>query len=132
MNYSIKALSQLPLILKGFRKERGLTQAVMAEKLGVTQQSYAYFEANPASATLDRLFMVLRMLDVEISLEQIVADISAGKNLSNAMDNNITRIKKSNQKVVNTVRQVTPKQKESSEVTAPKRVISISQAKESW
>ena len=132
MNYSIKALSQLPLILKGFRKERGLTQAVMAEKLGVTQQSYAYFEANPASATLDRLFMVLRMLDVEISLEQIVADISAGKNLSNAMDDNITRTKKSNQKVVNTVRQVTPKQKESSEVTAPKRVISISQAKESW
>ena len=132
MNYSIKALSQLPLILKGFRKERGLTQAVMAEKLGVTQQSYAYFEANPASATLDRLFMVLRMLDVEISLEQIVADISAGKNFSNAMDDNITRTKKSNQKVVNTVRQVTPKQKESSEVTAPKRVISISQAKESW
>ena len=132
MNYSIKALSQLPLILKGFRKERGLTQAVMAEKLGVTQQSYAYFEANPASATLDRLFMVLRMLDVEISLEQIVADISAGKNLSNAMDDNITRTKKSNQRVVNTVSQVSLKKKESSEVAAPKRVISISQAKESW
>jgi HTH-type transcriptional regulator/antitoxin HipB len=132
VNYSIKALSQLPLILKGFRKERGLTQAVMAEKLGVTQQSYAYFEANPASATLDRLFMVLRMLDVEISLEQIVVDISAGKNLSNAMDDNITRTKKSNQKVVNIVRQVTPKKKESSEVAAPKRVISIRQTKESW
>jgi HTH-type transcriptional regulator/antitoxin HipB len=132
VTYSIKALSQLPLIIKGFRKERGLTQAVMAEKLGVTQQSYAYFEANPASATLDRLFMVLRMLDVEISLAQIVADISAGKNLSNAMDDNITRIKKSNQKVVNIVRQVTPKKKESSEVAAPKPVISISQTKECW
>lgn len=70
MIYPIKTLSQLPLVLKGFRKEKGLTQAAMAERLGITQQSYAYFEANPATATLERLFMVLRMLDVEISLNQ--------------------------------------------------------------
>lgn len=68
MIYPIKTLSQLPLILKGFRKEKGLTQAAMAEKLGITQQSYAYFEANPATATLERLYMVLRLLDAEISL----------------------------------------------------------------
>lgn len=70
MIYSIKTLGQLPLMLKGFRKGKGLTQAAMAERLGITQQSYAYFEANPASATLERLFLVLRMLDVEISLAQ--------------------------------------------------------------
>ena len=70
MIYPIKTLSQLPLVLKGFRKEKGLTQAAMAERLGITQQSYAYFEANPTTATLERLFMVLRMLDVEISLDQ--------------------------------------------------------------
>lgn len=69
MKYPIKTLSQLPLILKGFRKEEGLTQAAMAEKLGIAQQSYAHFEANPASATLERLFTVLRLLDVEISLD---------------------------------------------------------------
>jgi HTH-type transcriptional regulator/antitoxin HipB len=68
--YPIKTLSQLPLILKGFRKEKQLTQAVMAERLGITQQSYAYFEASPATATLERLFMVLRLLDVEISLDK--------------------------------------------------------------
>ena len=70
MAYPIKTLSQLPLLLKGFRKAKGLTQAAMAERLGITQQSYAYFEANPATATLERLFMVLRLLDVEISLDQ--------------------------------------------------------------
>ena len=70
MIYPIKTLSQLPLVLKGFRKGKGLTQAAMAERLGITQQSYAYFEASPATATLERLFMVLRMLDVEISLNQ--------------------------------------------------------------
>lgn len=70
MIYPIKTLGQLTLILKGFRKEKGLTQAAVAEKLGITQQSYAYFEANPATATLERLFMVLRLMDVEISLDQ--------------------------------------------------------------
>jgi len=70
--YSIKTLSQLPLILKGFRKEQGVTQAAMAERLGISQQSYAYFEAQPEKATLERLFTVLRMLNVEISLNQTV------------------------------------------------------------
>lgn len=68
MIYPIKTLSQLPLVLKAFRKERGLTQAVLAEKLGITQQSYAAFEANPAAANLERLFTVLRLLDIDISL----------------------------------------------------------------
>lgn len=76
MVYPIKTLSQLPLVLKGFRKEKGLTQAAMAEKLGITQQSYAYFEANPATATLERLFLVLRLLDVDISLDQTASAIS--------------------------------------------------------
>jgi HTH-type transcriptional regulator / antitoxin HipB len=68
MIFPIKTLNQLPLVLKAFRKEKGLTQAAMAEKLGITQQSYAYFEANPATATLARLFTVLRLLNVDISL----------------------------------------------------------------
>jgi HTH-type transcriptional regulator/antitoxin HipB len=65
--YPIKTLGQLPPILKAFRKAKGLTQAAIAERLGITQQSYAYFEANPASATMERLFLVLRMLNVEIA-----------------------------------------------------------------
>ncbi len=78
MDYPIKTLGQLPLVLKGFRKQRGLTQAAMAERLGITQQSYAWFEANPATATLERLFTVLRLLDVEISLDPAGAPASAG------------------------------------------------------
>lgn len=84
MIYPIKTLSQLPLILKGFRKEKGLTQAAMAERLGITQQSYAYFEANPATATLERLFMVLRLLDVEISLDHPSPAITKTKPATNA------------------------------------------------
>lgn len=70
MIYPIRTLGQLPLMLKSFRKEKGLTQAAMAEKLGITQQSYAYFETNAASATVGRLYLVLRLLGVEISLAE--------------------------------------------------------------
>lgn len=72
VSYAIKTLGHLPLVIKGFRKEKQLAQVTMGEKLGITQQSYAAFEANPAAATLDRLFTVLRLLDVEISLDQII------------------------------------------------------------
>jgi HTH-type transcriptional regulator / antitoxin HipB len=68
VQYSVKTLGQLRPILQGFRKSAGLTQAMMAEQLGVTQQTYAQLEANPAAASLERLFKVLRVLNVELSL----------------------------------------------------------------
>lgn len=65
MNYPITTLDQLRPILLGFRKSRGLTQSALAELLGVTQQTYAQLEANPASASAERLFKVLRVLGVD-------------------------------------------------------------------
>lgn len=70
MDHSIKALTQIPPILKAFRKKSGLSQADMAEKLGITQQSYAYFESNPVKASLERVFLVLRLLGVDLVLSQ--------------------------------------------------------------
>jgi HTH-type transcriptional regulator/antitoxin HipB len=131
VNYPIKTLSQLPLILKGFRKERGLTQEAMAEKLGITQQSYAYFEANSATTTLDRLFMVLRILGVEISLNQAVSVTSMSR-ISSAMGKNVTGVKTSNQKICKTASAEIIKKKKSSAVIKPGRIISIRQKKESW
>jgi HTH-type transcriptional regulator/antitoxin HipB len=68
VDYSLKTLSQLRPILLGFRKAAGLTQATVAERLGVTQQTYAQLEANPAAVSVERLFKVLRVLDVELAL----------------------------------------------------------------
>ncbi|MCY1225802.1 transcriptional regulator, y4mF family [compost metagenome] len=68
MQYPIHTLSQLRPILQGFRKSRGLTQAKMAAYLGVRQQTYAELEANPASASVERLFKALRVLGVEMIL----------------------------------------------------------------
>jgi HTH-type transcriptional regulator / antitoxin HipB len=77
VDYPIKTLSQLRPILQGFRKAAGLTQAAMASQLGITQQSYAQLEANPAAASMERLFKVMRMLDVEIQLAH--KDLPAAK-----------------------------------------------------
>ena len=68
MDYPVKTLSQLRPILLGFRKKAGLTQEAVAQRLGISQQSYAAFEANPETASVERLFRVLRLFDVEIKL----------------------------------------------------------------
>ncbi|AIN19557.1 helix-turn-helix family protein [Yersinia rochesterensis] len=68
MDYPIKILSQLRPTLIGFRKNKGLTQASLAQLLGITQQSYAKLEANPASASVERLFKILHLLDIELIL----------------------------------------------------------------
>jgi HTH-type transcriptional regulator/antitoxin HipB len=117
-------------MLKGFRKARGLTQAAMAEKLGITQQSYAYFEANAATATLDRLFMALRILGVEISLDQAASITSMSRISSDAMGKNTTMVNPSNQKIGKTAGTETIKEKKPSAAIKPERIISITQ--ESW
>ncbi|MBA4823879.1 helix-turn-helix transcriptional regulator [Pantoea ananatis] len=66
--YTVKTLSQLRPLLIAFRKEKGLTQKDISERLGVTQQTYARMEANPASAGIERLYRVLTLLGVEINL----------------------------------------------------------------
>ena len=70
MDYPLKILSQLRPTLIGFRKQKGLTQASLAQLLGITQQSYAKLEADPASASIERLFKVLQLLDVELILSE--------------------------------------------------------------
>ncbi|QIU92550.1 helix-turn-helix transcriptional regulator [Yokenella regensburgei] len=66
--YPVKTLNQLRPLLIGFRKANALTQKDVSERLGVTQQTYARLEANPASASIERLFRVFTVLGVGISL----------------------------------------------------------------
>ncbi|MGN7790355.1 helix-turn-helix domain-containing protein [Enterobacter sp. 22452] len=75
--YPLKTLNQLRPVLIGFRKANGLTQREMSEYLSVTQQTYARMEANPASASFERLFRVFTILGVEIAF-------SSRKSLSDA------------------------------------------------
>lgn len=133
MIYPIKTLSQFPLILKGFRKEKGLTQAAMAERLGITQQSYAHFEANPATATLERLFMVLRMLDVEISLDQTSPATRKGATPSvKVTGKRPSTVKAIGQKISKTPSAVAIRKVKPSAVVKAGRIVAPTRKKESW
>jgi HTH-type transcriptional regulator/antitoxin HipB len=103
----------------------------MAEKLGITQQSYAYFEANPGTATLDRLFLVLRIMGVEIILGQAIPVKSMGRD-SSALGKSVPADKTPSLRVRKKVSAETVKEKKSSTVLKPGRVISSTQKKESW
>jgi len=131
--YPIKTLSQFPLVLKGFRKEKGLTQAAMAERLGITQQSYAYFEANPATATLERLFMVLRMLDVEISLDQTSHATRKGTTPSiKVTGKHPFTVKAIGQKIGKTPSTAAIRKAKPSAVVKAGRIVAPTKKKESW
>jgi len=66
MNYTINTLDQLQSILVGFRKSNGLSQKALAEKLGISQQSYQALESAPQKVTLDRLYKVLLILGIKL------------------------------------------------------------------
>jgi HTH-type transcriptional regulator/antitoxin HipB len=70
VDYPVKTPQQLRPLLVGFRKAAGLTQAQLAARLGVTQQTYAQLEAKPESTSLDRLYFVLKLLNVSLVLTQ--------------------------------------------------------------
>jgi HTH-type transcriptional regulator/antitoxin HipB len=68
VEYPVRTASELHLMLRAFRKSSGLTQAGMADLLGIAQQTYAALEANPGSASTERVLRVLRILKVDMSL----------------------------------------------------------------
>lgn len=78
MEYRISTLEQIRPLLLGFRQKSGLSQAQLAEKLGVSQQAYARIEANPAATSVERLFTILRLLGVSIALSDVKETPRAG------------------------------------------------------
>lgn len=123
MDYPIKALLQLRPILIGFRKQAGLSQAALASRLGVTQQSYAKIEANPATTSVERLFTILRLLGIEIVLTQNAQPKAVDLPPANATSNEpLPSIASS---------KVAPKAKKPSR-PAPPKIVPPSAKKESW
>ena len=70
MEYPVQTMAQLPVTFKNLRKAKGFTQMQMAEKLGITQQTYASFELNPGVASFERVFTVLALLEVDLVLQE--------------------------------------------------------------
>ncbi len=67
-HFQINTLEQLRPILTGFRKSNGLSQKALAEKLGISQQSYQALESAPHKATFERLYKVFAALNIKVQL----------------------------------------------------------------
>lgn len=70
MDYLLSFPGQLSQHLRSLRKARGLSQAQLAERLGVTQSRIASLEKNASSVSLDHLHKVLAALGVELVLRE--------------------------------------------------------------
>ncbi len=68
--FPLRTPEQLPGLLQSFRKASGLTQADLAAKLAITQQTLSALERNAATVSAARLMKLLAILGVELVLRK--------------------------------------------------------------
>jgi HTH-type transcriptional regulator/antitoxin HipB len=68
MDYPVKTPEQLAQILRGVRRDRGMTQSMVAEQMGSLQSKVSAFEANPGKSSVARLFRLLSVVGLELVL----------------------------------------------------------------
>lgn len=85
-DFRVQIPEQLPLLLQGFRKAAGLTQAETAHRLGVTQQTFSSLERNAHRMSAERLMALLSLLGVSLILRQ--DRIGGARGASEASDAN--------------------------------------------
>lgn len=55
------------MTLKEIREARGVKQVAIAEHLGITRQTYASYEENPRSMTINQAMAVCEFLHCKVS-----------------------------------------------------------------
>jgi HTH-type transcriptional regulator/antitoxin HipB len=68
--FTVHTSEHFSALLQGFRRQAGLTQAEMAKRLGITQQTLSAFERNAEKASAERLLEYLSILGVDLVLRQ--------------------------------------------------------------
>lgn len=68
MNHLVQIPSQLSSHLRALRKARGLSQAALASRLGLSQTRVARIEGDPLAISVEQLLRVLAALGVQVSL----------------------------------------------------------------
>lgn len=68
--FIVRTPQQLPTLLQSFRKSAGLTQAEVAARLGVTQQTLSALERNAETVSAGRLMKLLAILNVDLVLHK--------------------------------------------------------------
>lgn len=79
MDYPVQLSSQLQQLLKSLRKSRNMTQADLAQRLGVVQSRVADIERDPGAVSMEQLLQVLAMLGAQMVVREAAAVPSATK-----------------------------------------------------
>jgi len=66
MQQVLSVPSQLGVLLKAARKEAGISQVKLAERLGISQSRMSHMELNPGSVSLEQLLALFGVLGLEI------------------------------------------------------------------
>lgn len=71
MEYKLKGAENMgqytfPENLKRIRKERGLSQKMLADMLGISQASISYYELSVEYPTIDKVYDIARVLEVPV------------------------------------------------------------------
>lgn len=75
MQVPISTPSQLQAILRAMRSSRGLSQAALGRKIGVSQRRIAAIEAAPGRASFDQLSKIIAVLGGQLC----VGELTTGK-----------------------------------------------------
>lgn len=75
MDYPIQINSQLRQMLKSLRKTRQMTQAQLAQRLGVVQSRVADIEREPGSVSVEQLMNVLSVLGAQLVVRETAPSV---------------------------------------------------------
>ena len=77
MDYPVQLSSQLQQLLKSLRKSRAMTQAELAQRLGVVQSRVADIERDPGAVSVEQLLQVLAMLGAQMVVRDTAGDVES-------------------------------------------------------
>lgn len=78
MDYPLQLNSQLRQLLKSLRKTRHMTQAQLAQRLGVVQSRVADIEREPGSVSVEQLMNVLSVLGAQLVVRETEPSVPPG------------------------------------------------------
>ncbi len=79
MNYAVSTPAQLRTVLRAMRDSRGLSQAQLGNRIGVSQRRIATIEAAPGRASFDQLSRIVAALGGRLVIDDPSAKIPVAR-----------------------------------------------------
>ena len=74
MLYAVSTPAQLRTVLRALRTTRGLSQAQLGDRIGVSQRRIATIEASPERASFDQLSRIVAALGGRLAIDDLRAN----------------------------------------------------------